>query len=109
MISPFVTKTGGVNHFILKKDGHLYEGFIQSDFSQNNNAGSLSEEERKYQTNLDIRVLGYLIGADKNDEQPKIVRRESRVEVKIPRERVIKGDINEYLKDDKGGTGFYRE
>jgi|TARA_R110000824_G_scaffold851_4_gene5134 hypothetical protein len=109
MISPFVTKTGGVNHFILKKDGHLYEGFIQSDFSQNNNVASLSEEERKYQTNLDIKVLGYLIGADKNDEQPKIVRRESRVEVKIPRERVIKGDISEYLKDDKGGTGFYRE
>jgi hypothetical protein len=109
MISPFVTKTGGVNHFILKKDGHLYEGFIQSDFSQNNNAASLAEDERKYQTNLDIKILGYLIGADKNDEQPKIVRRESRVEVKIPRERVIKGDINEYLKDDKGGTGFYRE
>lgn len=109
MISPFVTKTGGVNHFIMKKDGHLYEGFIQSDFSQNNNVASLSEDERRYQTNLEIKVLGYLVSADKNEEQPKIVRRESRVEVKIPRERVIKGDINEYLKDDKGSTGFYRE
>tara|TARA_Y100000310_G_C20608920_1_gene776981 strand:- start:226 stop:1128 length:903 start_codon:yes stop_codon:yes gene_type:complete len=109
MISPLATKTGGINHFVMKKDGHLYEGFIQSDFSQNNNVASLSEQERRYQTNLDIRVLGYLIGAGKNDEQPKIVRRESRVEVKIPRERVIKGDINEFPRDDKGGTGFYRE
>jgi len=33
------------------------------------------------------------------------VVRENAVEVKIPREHVILGDINEYLSDE----GFYRE
>ena len=35
-----------------------------------------------------IKVLGYLVGADKNGEQPNIVVRENAVEIKTPRERV---------------------
>ena len=45
----------------------------------------------------------YLIGKDKNDERPRVSIRENAVEVKIPREHVIMGDINEYIK-----KGFYR-
>ena len=37
-------------------------------------------------------MLGYLVGADKNNEQPNIVIRENAVDVKIPRERTIFGD-----------------
>mgnify|MGYP003122719582 CR=1 FL=1 len=104
MVSPFITKPGGINLVKIKQDGHGYEAFIQEAFNVNNNLASLTSEERKYQTNIEIKVLGYIIGADKNEEQPKIVRRENAVEVKIPRERVISGDINDFLED-----GFYRE
>lgn len=104
MTVPFITKPGGVNLVIIHKNRHRYEAFIQSDFSQNNNLSSLSSEERKFETKIEVRVIGYLIGQDENQEQPKIVRRQNAVEVKIPRERVIVGDVNEFIKN-----GFYRE
>jgi hypothetical protein len=104
MLTPFLITTGGINHKIIKGDYHQYEAFVQSDFTQTNNLSSLSSEERKYQTDVDIKVLGYLVTADKNEDQPKIVRRQNAVEVKIPRERTIVGDINEFIK-----KGFYRE
>jgi hypothetical protein len=104
MITPFITVPGGVNLVIIEKNKHRYEAFIESNFSNSNNLSSLSSDERKYETKVDVRVLGYLIGEDKNQEQPKVVRRQNAVEVKIPRERVVVGDINEIIK-----KGFYRE
>lgn len=104
MISPFITQPGGINLVKIKHDGHGYEAFIQEAYGVNNNLTNLTTEERKFQTNIEIKVLGYIIGNDKNEEQPKIVRRENAVEVKIPRERVITGDISEFIED-----GFYRE
>jgi len=105
MVTPFITKTGGVNYFLLKKDDHRYESFIQQDFSQENNVSALESDERTYITKVEIKVLGYLIGEGKNQEQPKVVIRENAVEVKMPRERVILGDIPEHV--DK--RGFYRD
>ena len=53
---------------------------------------------------IDIKVLGYVMGEDKNSEQPKVVIRENAVEVKIPREKVVFGDIPRNI--DK--RGFYK-
>ena len=103
MITPFITKTGGINYFVFKKDGHRYEAFIQQDFTQDNNIASLGEEEKMYQTTINIKVLGYLIGQDVNQDQPKIVVRENAVSVKMPRERVIMSDDPEHDDD-----AFYR-
>ena len=61
------------------------------------------QEERKYQTNIDIKVLGYLLGASSNEARPKLTVRENAVEVKIPREHVIMDDDNTYT-----GESFYR-
>jgi len=105
MMTPFMTRTGNINHFVAYKDGHNYEGFIQQDFENGGNAADLGTSEKIYSTKVNIRVLGYLIGEDKNAEQPKIVVRENAVEVKIPRERVIYGDIPEHIDE----RGFYRE
>ena len=65
----------------------------------------MESEQRNYETTIDIRTLGYIIGEGKNQEQPKVVVRENAVEVKMPREKVIMGDIQEHI--DK--RGFYRE
>ena len=105
MLTPFITKTGGINYTVVKKDGHRYEAFIQQSFSQENNNANLEAEERTYKTKIDIKVLGYLIGEDKNQEQPKIVIRENAVEYKIPRERFATEDELEHI----GKEGFYRE
>ena len=97
---------GPVNHRLIRSvDGfHKYEAFIQGDFASQNNVSSLSTEERKFQTDVNIKVLGYIIGSGPNQEKPRIVRRQNAVDVKIPRERVITGDINSFIK-----KGFYRE
>jgi len=108
ILTPFMTAPGGINYFIAKKDGHQFEVFVGSDYAIENNGSSLGEDERGYKTSLTFRVVGYVIGAGKNDEQPKIVRRESAVEIKMPRERVIFGDINENMHLS-GNVPFYRE
>jgi len=102
---PFMTRTGGINYFTITHDGHRFESFIQPDFSQNNNVSAMEAEQRIYETKIDIKTLGYVIGEDKNQEQPKVVIRENAVEVKIPRERVIFGEIPDHI--DK--RGFYKE
>ena len=102
--TPFITVPGGINYFQLKRNNHMYEAFIDSNFSANNTVDDLGDQERKFTTDINIRVLGYLIGEDKNQETPKIVKRQNAVEVRFPREHVIFGDIPEPIGDD----GFYK-
>ena len=103
IITPFITKPGGINHFVIRKDQHFYEAFVQQSFAQSNNISSLGESERSYQTTVNIQVLGYLIGQGDNQDQPKVVVRENAVEFRMPRERVITGDDPEHDDD-----AFYR-
>jgi hypothetical protein len=100
-------REGGLNSMPrrLERDGHKFEAFIRGGFSNNSNVGQLEMELRLYETTVSMEVLGYLIGNGPNAEKPKVVIRENAVEVKIPREHVILGDIDEYL----GKQGFYRE
>ena len=49
----------------------------------------MGEEERKFQTDVEIKLMGMLIGDGPNQETPKVVITENAVEVKIPRERVM--------------------
>jgi len=105
MLVPFITKTGGINYFVMERNDHRYEAFIQQEFAQDNNISALDTDERTYQTKVDISVLGYLIGEDKNQAQPKVVIRENVVQVRVPRERRITEDELEHI--DK--RGFYKE
>ena len=107
IITPFMTKSSAINYTVVEKDNHRFEVFIDSDYALNNNASSLLEDARGYETQINFRVIGYIMGADKNQERPKIVRRENAVEVKIPREQVILGDIPEHLHVS-GNIPFYR-
>jgi len=96
MMSPFINLGGAINYFAIHRNGHTYEAFVQQEYSSENNVSQLSEEERKYKTKIDIKVLGYIIGNDKNDERPKMVYRENTVDVKIGRERVVLGDTPDF-------------
>ena len=49
----------------------------------------------KYESSINIKVLGYLIGDGKNQKQPRVVRRENPVQVRFLRERVMVGDIDD--------------
>lgn len=105
MVTPFI-RQGGLNSMPkrFEHDGHKFEAFIHGSFTNNANTAAMQMEARNYETTIIVEVLGYLVGDGPNQEKPKIVIRENAVEVKIPREHVIMGDINEYL----GDRGFYK-
>ena len=104
MLTPFIVKTGQINNFFINADGHKFEGFLPQDFAQNNNSANLGDDERLFETKIDVRILGYLLGAGKNAARPQISVRESVVEVRFPREHVVFGDIPTTISG-----AFYRE
>ena len=92
MLSPFVSRTGQINSFVFENNGFRYEAFIEGGYDQRNNASSLNEEERMFQSTVNVRVLGYVMGDGLNDPKPSITTEENIVEVKISRERAITDD-----------------
>jgi hypothetical protein len=105
ILTPFAVYSGNIKHFYINNDHHRYEAFFDSDFSSQNNVAAMQTDERKYESSIGIKVMGYLIGADKNQKQPKVVYRETAAEIAFNRERTIFGDIPEHIDDE----GFYRE
>ena len=97
LLQPFMTRTGQVNAFVLKYNGHLYEGFIDQGFTSNNNVANLGEEIRLFSSDVTIRVLGYLIGEGENDDRPIVRVDENFVEISWPQEGLAV----------KGPDGFY--
>ena len=87
LVVPFITVPGGINYIIIRDGVHRYEGFIEQDYSHENNISNFSNEERKFETKFNIKVLGHLIGDGINQRTPQKVINETVVEVKIPRER----------------------
>jgi hypothetical protein len=100
LMTPFATRTGNINSMLAKHDGHQYEAFIQADFSQSNNLANLGEDERAFLTKITVKVLGYLLGDGVNEEAPKIITKETIVEVKLVRERTIVGDEKPWESDN---------
>jgi hypothetical protein len=103
LLQPFMTRTQGINYFNVYYENHKYECFIQSDFGLNNNIANLSTEERRYESTVMIKTLGYLIGDGDNQEQPNIVVRENAVNVVIPKERIVFEDELPYKTDHNQG------
>ena len=88
MLAPLMTRTGQINAFVMKKNGHLYEGFIDQNFNHSNNVANLAEDMRMFTSDVNIRVLGYLIGEGKSDDRPIVRVDENTVEISFPQESV---------------------
>lgn len=88
MVHPFITEPGGTNYLTVQNNNHSYEAFLEGDFALENTTTDM-QGERNYETVIQLKVLAPLIGDGVNQETPKYVKRESVVEVKIARERVI--------------------
>jgi hypothetical protein len=100
LLQPFITSPGTINYITLLEAGHRYEGFVQPDFSSNNNLNDFSTEERRFESKITLNVIGYLVGQGDNREKPHYSIRENAVEVKIPRERISLQEIPEW---ERGG------
>ncbi|MBL96818.1 MAG: hypothetical protein CMF52_03295 [Legionellales bacterium] len=86
LMAPFIARTGQINSFVMKRNGHRYEAFIQPAFAHNNNMSNLNEDIRMFSTDINIKVLGYLIGEGENDDRNLVRIDENTVEITYPRE-----------------------
>jgi len=98
ILSLFIPKNK--NYVIIENEGYRYETFIQDDYSISNST-NLGQDERMFTAKIQLKVLGYL--TSNSNRQSHVVKKESIVEVKIPRERVIVGDSKPW---DKTGEKF---
>jgi hypothetical protein len=99
LTQPFMTRTGQINSFVMRRNGHLYEAFIDQGFNQSNNVANLGEDERQFTSEVNIKVLGYLIGEGNSDDRPIVVKEESIVEVAFPRETVVPAGNDNFFMD----------
>lgn len=99
LTQPFMTRTGQINSFVMRRNGHLYEAFIDQGFAHSNNIASLGEDERQFTSEISIKVIGYLIGEGNNDDRPIIRKEENAVEVVFPRETVVPVDNDDFFID----------
>ena len=105
MLTPFLVETGQITQFMINSDGHEFEAFLPDDFSLNTNFSDMGEDERLIENKIEIKVLGYLISAGKNEKRPRVVISENAVQVRLSRERTMLED--EHPEESKGR--FYRE
>ncbi len=89
-------------NFTIENNGYRYEAFIESNYDISN-SGNLGEDERMFTAKATFKILGYLTGNNHSDDEPFIQRKESVVDVKVSRERVIIGDSKPW---DKSGEKF---
>ena len=101
ILAPFLNLSGTPSVFTIKHEGNRYEAFLNQDFSLDNNSAGLDTNERIFKTNIQIKVLGYLVGSDKNQSTPNVVVRQSAAKIIMQRERVMLGDEIEYHLDEK--------
>jgi len=99
LTQPFMTRTGQINSFVMRRNGHMYEAFIDQGFNQSNNVANLGEDERQFTSEINIKVLGYLIGEGNSDDRPIVTREESIVEIAFPRETVVPAGNDNFFMD----------
>ena len=104
ILQPFQTHTGGINQFLVSHENHTYEAFIEPDYSIESNSTSLGEDEKRFDSEIKIKVLGYVTSKSVNQDTPVVAKREGPVKIRFTRERVMTEDVNEKIKN-----GFYRE
>ena len=105
LVQPFMTIGDFSKAFNIFNNDHRYEAYLAGTYTAQNNSSNFTDAERVYISVIAFSVLGYLMGEGDNQIRPKVVKRENAVEVKIPRERVIVGDIQQF----DPSSGFYRD
>jgi len=104
ILLPFQRFTGGINQFLVKHENHKYEAFIEDDYSISSNASNLGGEEKKFDAEIKIKVLGYVTADGINQDTPYVVSRESPAKIRFTRERSMLSE-----KNPNNDDGFFRQ
>ena len=95
ILTPVIRASNAHRRIMIGHGGNTYEAFMDDSYSSSNNITNYELNERKYESAVSMRVLGYLIGDTRNQKQPRVVRRENPVQVRFLRETVMVGDIED--------------
>ena len=95
MLTPIIRASHGHKRIMISHNRNLYEAFVEDNYSTASNISAYEVNEKKYESSISMKVLGYLIGDGKNQKQPMVVRRENPVQIRFLRERVFVGDIDD--------------
>lgn len=96
MLAPFLARFSTPAVFNIYHEKNTYEAFVEQNFNNESNNAGLQTDERIFRTTANIKVLGYLVGEQENQETPAVIVRESAAKVSIGRERVVVGDEPEF-------------
>ena len=99
VLTPFIRASAGHKRLMISHNNNVYEAFVDDNYASENNSSNYGSDEKKFETSFSVKVLGYLIGNGANQAQPRVVRREGPVQVRLARERVI-------FQDDDGEFRF---
>jgi len=101
IISAFMGTFSTPVAFNIEHEGNVYEAFGDETFTNEGNNSGLDTDERIFKSTTTITVLGYILGADKNEDVPAVIQRESAAEVTIGRERTVLDDEPEFTAGRK--------
>jgi hypothetical protein len=101
MLSPLLSRFSTPAVFNITHEGNTYEAFVEQDFANESNNAGLDVNERVFKSTITIKVLGHIIGSDKNQETPAVAVVESAAEITIGRERTVTGDKPEFQAQRK--------
>jgi hypothetical protein len=92
ILASFHTVTGDPSVFTISHEGNSYEAFIDPSYSIDNKADGIDTSERIFSTTVQIKVLGYIIGAQDNQDTPIVVKRQNPAKIRFSRERSMLGE-----------------
>lgn len=101
MLSPLLSRFSTPAVFNMTHEGNTYEAFVEPDFGNESNNAGLDVNERVFKSTITIKVLGHIIGSDKNQETPTVSVVESAAEITIGRERTVTDDKPEFQAQRK--------
>ena len=108
LMSPFLAKTGQIWSFTIVHEGHRYETFIEQTIVDNKNSANLGQDERKFEAQVKLKVLGYLTTEGENRSRPKYAKRETITTISVTENVVGTIPINNNPPPTDGdGTGEY--
>jgi len=99
MLVPLIRISNAHKRIMVEHQSNMYEAFFGEDYTMSNNISGYESNERKYETSIDLNVFGYLIGDEKNQKQPRVVKRENAVQIRFARERIV-------IQDEDGEFRF---
>ena len=99
LMTPIIRTPNAFRRVHIKHNSNIYEAFVQEDYTMTNNISNYETNERKYETTITMNVNGYLIGNGKNEQQPRVTRRENAVQIRFARERLV-------VQDEEGEYRF---